>query len=94
MSISNEEWDAGRTSHTLEGQILVFLKKNQKPFSFWGIMEGLGYNTNIKDLGALFHSMVDVLDVQNALNKLTREGAVVFRIVQKPNGPETYYKAV
>ena len=35
MSISNEEWDAGRTSHTLEGQILVFLKKSQKTVQFF-----------------------------------------------------------
>jgi len=67
MSISNDEWNAGRTRTTIEAQILTFLKQNKTPSSFWGIMNGLGYNTNIKDLGALFHGVLDIITVQNAL---------------------------
>jgi hypothetical protein len=94
MSISNEEWNAGRTNTTIEARIVAFLKQNNKPFTFWGIISGLGYNTNIKDFGTLLHGILDASIVQNALDKLVREGKVTSRIIQQPNGTETYYKAV
>lgn len=94
MSISNEEWDAGRTRDTLEGQILTFLRQNKRPFSLVGIMNGLGYNTNIKDFGTFLLGIGGIWLVQNALEKLIREGAVTAKIIKQPNGQETYYKAV
>ena len=94
MPISNEEWDSGRTRDTLEAQVLTFLKQNKIPFSLVGIMSGLGYDTNIKDLETLFFGFVNILGVQNALEKLIKEGTVTAKIIKQPIGQETYYKAV
>ena len=89
MPISNEEWDSGRTADTIEGQILKFLKVNMKPFSLWEIISGLGYGNDltVKNLVATF-------DIQNALDRLVKEGNVTARIVKQPIGELVYYKAV
>ncbi len=69
MSISNYEWKAGITTVTIEERILTFLKQNDKPFNFLGIMKGIGYNTNIRDIETLFHGVIDGFTVLNALDK-------------------------
>jgi len=93
MPITNEEWNMGRTRETLEAQILTILKQNQKPFDITEIMNGLGYNTQIKDFGSLIRGFLDIWSVQNALDNLAREGKVEPRIIKQPIGAETYYKA-
>ena len=74
MPISNEEWDSGRTSDTLEGQVLKFLKGNIKAVSFWEIVSGLGYGNelSVKNIIANFA-------IQNALTSLVKEGNVTAR---------------
>lgn len=57
-------------------------------------MNGLGYNTDIKDLGTLLFGIGGMWLVQNALEKLIREGTVTTKIIKQPYGQETYYKAV
>ncbi len=94
MPISNEEWNVGRARDTLESQILTFLKQNQKAFTLVEIMSGLGYDTNIKDLKGLILGVSGYIIVQNALDKLIREGTVTAKIIKQPIGQETYYKAV
>jgi hypothetical protein len=93
MSISNDEWKAGRTSATIEERILAFLKQNDKPFSFLGIMKGIGFNTNVRDVETLFHGVIDGFTVLNSLDKLIVDGKVISRVIQQPEGQETYYKA-
>ena len=89
MPISNEEWDSGRTSDTLEGQVLKFLKENMKAVSFWEIVSGLGYGNelSVKNIIANFA-------IQNALNSLVKEGNVTARTIKQPIGELIYYKAV
>ena len=94
MPISNNEWDVGRTNNTLEARIIKFLKENNKPFTALEIMSGLGYNKNVKDFGTLLHGVLDMVTVQNAIDKLVREKSVESRVIQQPNGTDTYYKAV
>ncbi len=93
MSISNDEWKAGVTTVTIEERILTFLKQNDKAFTFLGIMKGIGYNTNVRDIETLFHGVIDGFIVINALDKLIKEGKVTSRVIQQPDGQETYYKA-
>jgi hypothetical protein len=94
LSISNEEWNAGRTRETLEAHILTFLRQNQRAFDIIGIMNGLGYNTEIKDFGGLFSGLAGYWIIQNALEKLVREGTVRAKIIKQPIGEQTFYKAV
>jgi hypothetical protein len=94
MAISNEEWNAGRTLDTIEGRILLILKVNQNPLNIGGIVSGLGYNVKIKDLGSFISGVAGYWIVQNALNKLVKEGTVEARTIKQPIGEQVYYKAV
>jgi len=94
MAISNEEWNAGRTLDTIEGRILAILKITQKPINIGGIVSGLGYNVKIKDLGSFISGVAGYWIVQNALNKLVKEGTVEARTIKQPIGEQVYYKAV
>lgn len=95
MPISNEEWDAGRTSETLEGQILNFLNKNsEKAFNLIEIILGLGYGTNIKDIWSFLGGMAQYWVFQNAIEQLVKEGKVTAKIIEEANKKDTYYKAV
>lgn len=89
IPISNEEWDSGRTADTLESQILKFLKGNMKPFALGEIVSGLGYSNdlNVKNLVASF-------TIQNALDKLVKEGNVTARTIKQQIGEQVYYKAI
>jgi len=60
---------------------------------FFGNNEGLGYNTNVRDVETLFHGVIDGFTVINALDKLIKEGKVISRVIQKLERQETYYKA-
>lgn len=57
-------------------------------------MNGLGYNINVKDFGTLLHGVIDMMTVQNALDKLVREKSIESRVIQQPNSIETYYRIV
>lgn len=92
MSITNEEWNAGRTWEALEAQILTYLQKNQKPFNISAIVKGIGYREGKGVLG-LFWDVVSVWAVRNALENLIEEGTVKARIIKQQIGEETYYKA-
>lgn len=94
MSITNDEWNAGRTRGTIEAQILTFLTQNQRPFTFDAIMFGLGYNTKVNDLGTLALEVLEMIVVNKALEKLIGEGKVEAKVIETPTGKETYYKAV
>lgn len=94
MSLSNEEWNEGRTRETLEAQILAFLRQNSKPFNFNGIVYGLGYGIEIKDFGSFVSGVARIWLFQNAIERLIREGKITARIIKQSIGEETYYKAV
>ena len=93
MPISDEEWKTGRTMGTLEANILAFLEQDQKPFNIAEIISGLGYNTQIKELGSFISGVASYWVFQKALEKLVNEGAVQTRIIKNPFGEQTYYKA-
>lgn len=93
MSISNEEWNAGRTWETLEARILIFLKQSKKPFDITEIMNGLGYNIQVKDFWSLIGGVASYWSVQKALDNLVREGTVKAKIIKQQIGEQTYYKA-
>jgi hypothetical protein len=89
MPISNEEWDSGRTADTLESQILKFLKVNLKPFSLGEIVIGLGYSNDLS-----VKNFVATFAIQNALDKLVKEGNVTARTIKQQMGEQVYYKAI
>jgi len=93
MSITNEEWNMGRTRETLEARVLTFLRQNKRPFDITQIMNGLGFNTQIKDFGSLLSGIAGYWVIQNALERLANEGSVSARIIKQPIGEQTYYKA-
>lgn len=94
MPINKNEWAAGRTWETLEGQILSFLTKNRaKAFTTIEIMNNLGYITEIKDLGGLFGGLLSFWSVQKALDTLIKEGTVKAKRVKQATGEDTYYLA-
>ena len=92
MPISYDEWNSGRANDTIEGRIITFLKQNKKAFTTVEVMNGLGYITDMKDLGTLFVGMLNIWNFQNALDKLVKERTVEARVVKQPNITETYYK--
>jgi len=57
-------------------------------------VSGLGYNVKIKDLGSFISGVAGYWIVQNALNKLVKEGTVEARTIKQPIGEQVYYKAV
>jgi hypothetical protein len=89
MPISNEEWNSGRTADTLEGQILAFLKRNMFPVNYDEIISSLGYS---KDLN--LNNLVAAFSIQNALDKLVKEGIVEAKTIKKPIGEQVYYKVI
>jgi len=89
MPLSNEEWDSGRTADTLEGRILKFLKINVKPFSLGEIISGLGYSNDLN-----VKNIVEAFAIQNALDKLVKEGNVTARTIKQQIEEQVYYKAV
>ena len=89
MPLSNEEWDSGRTADTLEGRILKFLRMNLKPFSLGEIINGLGYSNDLN-----VKNIVETFAIQNALDKLVKEGNVTARTIKQQIGEQVYYKAV
>jgi predicted AAA+ superfamily ATPase len=89
MPLSNEEWDSGRTADTLEGRILKFLKINMKPFSLGEIINGLGYSNDLN-----VKNIVETFAIQNALDKLVKEGNVTARTIKQQIEEQVYYKAV
>jgi hypothetical protein len=93
-STNNEEWNTGKTRETLDARILAFLMKSKKPFTIIGIMNGVGYNTKIEDFRTLFSGITNANAVQNALEKLIREGKVTAKIIKQPDELQTYYLAV
>jgi hypothetical protein len=93
-SISNEEWNAGRTLDTIEARIIAVLKTEQNPLSIDRIVSGLGYNVKLKDLGSFISGIADYWVIQNALNKLVKEGTVEARTIKQRIGEQVYYKAV
>ncbi len=93
-SISNEEWNAGRTLDTIEARIIAILKTEQKPLNIDRIVSGLGYNVKLKDLGSFISGVADYWVIQNALNKLVKEGTVEARTIKQRIGEQVYYKAV
>jgi hypothetical protein len=93
-SITNEEWNAGRTLDTIEARIIAVLKTEQKPLSIDRIMSGLGYNVKLKDFGSFISGIADYWVIQNALNKLVKEGTVEARTIKQRIGEQVYYKAV
>ena len=93
MSLSNEEWNEGRTRETLEAQILALLRQNRRPFNITDIVTSL-YDTKVKDFGSFLGAVGAYWTVQNALEKLVREGTVQAKIIKQQIGAETYYKAV
>ncbi len=93
MSISIEEWSAGRADIGLEGRIFYFLKQGNKAFSIIGIMRGLGYNTETEDSEAMLFSFANLLEVKNALGNLLNRGAVEAKIIAQPGGQQLYYRA-
>jgi hypothetical protein len=93
MSISNEEWNAGRTLDTIEARILTVLKLCQTPLNIGGIANGLGYNAKIKDLGSFIGGVAGYWVIQNALDKLVKEGKVEARTIKQSIGEQVYYKA-
>jgi hypothetical protein len=94
MPLTNEEWKDGRTWQTLESQVLAFLKKNQKPYNINEIVYGLGFIREIKDFWSFLGGIGSYWSVQNALEKLVREGTVEAKKIKQPIGEEIYYKAV
>lgn len=94
MPISKDEWAAGRTWETFEGQILSFLTKNRaRAFTTVEIMNNLGYVAEIKDLGSLFGGLLTLWSAQRALNTLIKEGSVKAKRVKHTTGEDTFYKA-
>src|SRR4030042_6869376 len=93
MSISNEEWNAGRTLDTIETRILTVLKLCQTPLNIDGIANGLGCNMKIKDLGSFIGGFAAYLVVQNALDKLVKEGKAEARTIKQRFGEQIYYQA-
>ncbi len=91
-SISNEEWNAGRTLDTMEARILSVLKTQQAPLNINGIADGLGYNMKIKDLGSFIGGVAAYWAIQSALDKLVKEGKVEARAIQQRFGEQIYYK--
>jgi len=92
MSISNEEWNAGRTLDTMEERILTVLKLCKTPLNIDGIANGLGYNMKIKDLESFIGGFAAYWVVQNALDKLVKEGKVEARTIKQRFGEQIYYK--
>jgi len=94
MSISNDEWEDGRSYETVEGKIMDFLRKNNQPYNQTEICNALGYQTNSTDIPTFMGSLLSYWLVDKALEKLIEEGSVEGRIIKTNFGDQIYYKAM
>ena len=94
MSISNEEWNAGRTADTIEMRVLKVLTSSEAPLNVSMVVYALGYNTDVKDLGSFISGVAGYWVVQNALDTLVKEKKIEARTIKQPIGEQVYYKAV
>jgi len=89
MPISNEEWDKGRTADTIEGKILAFLKRNEYPVNYGEIVSGTGYSNDLNLI-----NIIGAFSIQDALDKLVKEGIVEAKTIKQRTGEQVYYKAI
>lgn len=89
MPISNEEWDNGRTADTIEGQILAFLKRNVYPVNYGEIVIGIGYSNDLNLI-----NIIGAFSIQDALDKLVKEGTVEAKTIEQRTGEQVYYKVI
>jgi transcriptional regulator of met regulon len=94
MSISNEEWNAGRTADTIEMRVLKILTDSKTPLNVSNIVYALGYNTAVKDLGSFLSGVAGYWVVQSALDTLVKERKIEARTIKQPIGEQVYYKAI
>ena len=95
MPIGGDECEEGRTSETLEMQVLAFLKENpDEAFTEWEITEEVIGPIETDDMKIAFQDSVNMGRVIHALKTLKEEGKVTDRVLKQKNSKETYWMAV
>ena len=70
------------------------MRKNQDTaYTLPEIVNALGYNIEIRDLGSFVGGVAGYWLFQNAIENLVKEGAVEARKITQNMGKQTYYKA-
>ena len=88
MSISNEDWERGRTKETDEEEILSFLRTNVKqPYTSLQIAKGIGYP--FQEFISFSYNKAFFL---MALNNLLREGKIEAKEIKTKSEYHTYYR--
>lgn len=88
MSISNEDWERGRTKETDEEKILSFLRtKENQPYTALQMAKGIGYT--FEDFILFSYPK---LFFMTTLNNLLREGKIEAKEIKTKSGYDTYYK--
>ena len=91
MPVGKDEWNTGRKWEPLQVRILSFLNANQdKGFSNNEIYAGLGYKTG-KSFWLILAGIANLLNIQNTLDALVKEGIIKAKIVKETVGEITYY---
>lgn len=101
MPIGEDEWERGRTRHTLESQIEKFLEQERpKAFTPWEVVNALGLQPPEREIDDFMDGMqafseaaVAYLPVERALENLVESGRIEKKHIEQKTGTMPYYKA-